>query len=332
MRDESILLSRVYISIGNQYLLQDLSALNKLSCANILINNDKLYENLLPPSKELNAIPKFPLTKSDVPPNSIHLTANPALGSRQHYYHFLLGVLLPFVNWYIDSMEYPNLPIIIQSCDLFDKHLNSLNIPNLIIKKHPDFEFCRYFSSTLVSLPNFDFPENYNIKDIQCSSNYLIGKAKYFNQTHFQDASNLSFPKILLINRCIPDDFYNSPESESKTSGIQRRSVPNFQDIYNEIKKYCPVKVELEHIDLFTQINLFHQADIVIAQHGAALSNIVFCKTDAVIMEFVVGSHRKYFSNLASLLNLKYIPLHQESEHAPVNIQELRRALSSLLS
>ena len=267
----------------------------------------------------------------NIPEKATHLSVINQNGSREHYYHFLIGVLLPLINWKITAHGKIDGPVLMRSCAILDKHLISLDIPKLAIKKKIDFQLSEHFCSNVESICGYDFPEKYDSNKIRLASNYLIARADKLNHKYFKKARESSLPRVLMINRSKPNEFYNSPESEKKTTGNQRRSIPNFQEMCDGIQKYYPEIIELEDLDLYSQIALFNCADIVIAQHGAALANIVFCKQNTIILEIAYGKHREHFSNLASSLNLKYVHLNQGGDHSPVEIEAFNCAFSKVI-
>ena len=54
------------------------------------------------------------------------------MGSRQHYYHFLLGVLLPLADYLARTGE-ATLPMMVRSCGPLDAILYELQLPRLMI-------------------------------------------------------------------------------------------------------------------------------------------------------------------------------------------------------
>ena len=63
------------------------------------------------------------------------------------------------------------------------------------------------------------------------------------------------------------------------------------------------------NMSLLEQANLFHAAMVVMGAHGAALSNIVFCRSDVLIIEFPLSppSEGVYFKFVSKLLCLRYV-------------------------
>jgi FlaA1/EpsC-like NDP-sugar epimerase len=78
------------------------------------------------------------------------------------------------------------------------------------------------------------------------------------------------------------------------------------------------------------QIELFANSDCIIAQHGAALSNLVFCRPQTTVVEIIDGQPRcPFFSGLSERMQLKHVTFGQEHCKAPISIPEIMRVLRS---
>ena len=70
----------------------------------------------------------------------------------------------------------------------------------------------------------------------------------------------------------------------------------------------------------------FGSAKIIIAQHGAALANLIFAKPNTMVLEIVPKDHQiyfSYFSELAKILGLRYRVSIQKHSHANVDINDV---------
>lgn len=241
---------------------------------------------------------------------------------RQHYFHFLLGVLLPLINWHRNN----NDSVVVETCKIFDKHIHALQIPNLTIVKDIDnpTKIIRGYDTNGIT--------PYPVTSIKSASNWLVERAQ----------SRLPY-KILIINRGKPDDFYKSSEYDpvvvgKNSAGNERRSIPNFADLCSKLSYLNPKIVELEECDLFTQVSLFNAADIIIAQHGASLTNLIFCKPETVVIEIRSNfqdkkDHQgKAYEKLSHAMGLmKHIRIKKDSEHSPINIDSVMDAVKYAL-
>ena len=89
-------------------------------------------------------------------------------------------------------------------------------------------------------------------------------------------------------------------------------------------------------LSVFEQQQLFSQAAVVIAPHGAALTNLLWCAPGTKILEFVPeGHHNPGFRDLATLGKLDYAvqqsgKVSPQSEELWLDLQPLQRYLQQL--
>ena len=249
-------------------------------------------------------------------------------GSYQHYYHFLLGYLLPLVYWLYKEKnisKYKN--IFIEDTKVMNKHLKNVFPQKVeIFSKYNKFQIlCKK------TLLGFDNKNNYPINKIKESTNIL---KKILSNKPFYQKDNFK-KKILIIDRGKSEDFYNSDESVIKGSANQRRSTPNLKNIKELLNNFDYKYVYLENESLINQIKMFSESDFIIAQHGAALSNIIFCDKNTVINEIrpnkKIFKNKDHFENLALALGLCYEEIFQENNHSEVDIVEIFNNIRSHL-
>ena len=85
------------------------------------------------------------------------------------------------------------------------------------------------------------------------------------------------------------------------------RRVVNEEEVTLFLQKEGFEVVQTEHLNFAEQIALFHQAEVVVAPHGAGLSNLVFCNKDAKVLQFFSPRNPCIcFWTLSNLLSLEY--------------------------
>jgi hypothetical protein len=262
--------------------------------------------------------------------NTKYLSFKNLGGSVQHYYHFMLGFMVPLVlRMEQEKSQAKPSKSAIRSCGPMDRHLRVLNYPNLEIispfkhKVVTSGVFKKFVAGETLS--GFDHYDHYDQSVFREAAKII--KARLGVKAGV--VSNQS-PKVIAINRSV-DHFYNSRHSEKKTSGNQRRSIPNFGDLEKHLASTCPdfKAVVLENTSLADQIELFQPADVIIAQHGAALVNILFARPGTKIIEIAPPQQPlEYFSRLAECLGLNYCCYHQAGVHADVDPQAIAALLN----
>jgi hypothetical protein len=136
-------------------------------------------------------------------------------------------------------------------------------------------------------------------------------------------------PRILVIERGDSDPFYLSGRAEKPSSGRDRRSIGNHAELVRALQQRFPGtrNVLLEGVPLAEQIALFHAADVVVAQHGAALANAVWMRPEAAIVEIRPlpkrESWRNHFKFLAASLGIAYMDVRQAADFSPIDVASI---------
>lgn len=270
-------------------------------------------------------------------------------GNVQNYTQFLLNYLLPLIHWlYVEKNILRYESIYIEDPKIMRKHLKNIFPKKVKIYKE-DYDSEINKSKTLTGFFSRDRPirkSNYSLNSIRESTEEL--KSLLSN-------SQIDSKKILIINRGKPDKFYTSdgissdtlpgganslfnsdgtPKRNRKGSSIERRSTPNLINIKNLLENYKFIELETESLE--NQIKLFGEHDIIIAQHGAALTNIIFCKKNSIIIEIrprrdkkdSVSDSSRYekqnaFEILSQSLGHKYFEVFQEHNHSEINLKDI---------
>jgi len=113
-----------------------------------------------------------------------------------------------------------------------------------------------------------------------------------------------------LNNLSIP--FENQSKLFSKRVYVSRKNA-KYRHILNENEFQTAIShlnfstYLLEEMSLSDQISLFKNAEIIIASHGAGLTNIVYCQSRTKIIEFFPENYyEECYQNISSLLDLDH--------------------------
>jgi hypothetical protein len=122
-----------------------------------------------------------------------------------------------------------------------------------------------------------------------------------------------SHKKIILIERILSS---NIDKNNFNNFSGERRIIFNHYELQQKLaKKYGErfLNVSLDNINIFQSFNIFNNADIIIGQHGAGLSNIFFMHKHKTLIEICPDWNKfnNWFKNLADFCQLKYIPINQ---------------------
>jgi hypothetical protein len=263
-------------------------------------------------------------------------------GSVQHFYHFLLGYLLPFLEQC--HRLRPTHRFMFRDCGPMNDLLRQLD--GFLIDTLP----ANFVLSSLVGLnkansaipriivPGFDLPSAYERdRFVRCRK---VMQALYGAQIAAASAkypATASDRLVLVIDRAPPHPFYNTAASENRSAGAARRSVPNMAEIGDMIAaRHDVLLVRLEECSLFEQIHLFSRAWRVVGQHGAGLAHMIWARPDAGLVEIIPNPGRQalemipnadYFRGICDALAMAWCPVLQADQHAAVPPEEILAAL-----
>jgi len=178
-----------------------------------------------------------------------------------------------------------------------------------------------------IELPERDFAqiEYPKIDVIGCNGVFnprIIKESREFIFSKYNVKRDSSYPKVILIERgesveLIDESKYKMRiHKDALKNGKDRRCINDIDLLkgYFEDKKIDYKTLILENMSFEEQINYFHNAELVIASHGASLCNLLFCKEQTKVLEVmpsVVGERIQRFSinwykNLSESANLDY--------------------------
>jgi hypothetical protein len=208
-------------------------------------------------------------------------------GMPWHYHHFITDVVLPFfrrteknrskiTDVYFKDNQY-------QSIGTFTKHFEDFFGIKAHLLKPRKFRnlkapILRLKSMALKSFTDRNYKSLYrylrdNLK-VQCDKS----------------------PKILLIQRSKEDlHFDNLEKARRNKTGAERRRIGNHKELRDALSKKGVVNLVLEGMNFLDQIKYFFNAKVIIGQHGAGLTNMVWMPAGKVLELISEKSEDKSF-------------------------------------
>lgn len=112
--------------------------------------------------------------------------------------------------------------------------------------------------------------------------------------------SSLSAYEANLVDRREKRNIYVSRNRSS------RRHISNETELLECLKRFNFEVVYLEELSIAEQISVFKNASVIVAPHGAGLSNVIFCENASVIEIFNPNYGTAGFRLLAQLVGSEY--------------------------
>jgi capsular polysaccharide biosynthesis protein len=122
--------------------------------------------------------------------------------------------------------------------------------------------------------------------------------------------------------------------TERKTGSTFRAGTPRDEDeVVEMLRGYGFESYALEELSVATQVELFANAELVVAPHGAGLANVLYAD-DVAIVELFGESKKTTFYRLAKLLDHDYRLTTNAERHTDIVVdvpgleREVRRVLA----
>lgn len=162
------------------------------------------------------------------------------------------------------------------------KILNSKSIKHfysneIVICEHPYFKKKKWWDN-YKKIPDWIVSEN--LKNFKKSKKI---KNKYFKKIYI-DRSDTSHP---------------------------HNQVANMKEIYEILRKYNFKIIKLAQIGFDEQVNIFNNADLILAPHGAGLKNLIYCRKKTIIIEIKEKNFTKnyLYKHLSKICGLKHFEI-----------------------
>lgn len=247
-------------------------------------------------------------------------------GSVEHYYHFVLGFMVPLL---LRPQPPSGTSVVVRSCGPMDAHLVALGLPWLtIIPKQAWRELELGGGVEVDRVSGFD--------DQDCYDPDLFKRARTLVWQCTGISNSPPDHTVLLVNRGKCPDYYRSEAVEIETSADLRRTVPNMPELEAKFAQAgWPVRtVELETASLRDQVARFARTRILVAQHGAALVNMLWMAPGAAIIEINPLSPSEKFHScfrlLAQACGHRYAAVTQTGPHSAVPAEAVLAAYHEL--
>jgi hypothetical protein len=67
-----------------------------------------------------------------------------------------------------------------------------------------------------------------------------------------------------------------------------RRQIKNIAEIKHSLKEYGITFIDFDGLSVIEQVNIVRDAELIIGQHGAGLTNVIFAKENCSVVEFFI--------------------------------------------
>ncbi len=263
----------------------------------------------------------------------LFVEVNKCCGSIEHYNHFFGAVILPLLETY----ENRGLP---QNSVLLLPDFGPMNPKAEDLLMHLGFKAKFLPDTAVLELKKIGELVDYNLKIIlpAYDAYWVSGySAPHFAVKQARNALRKIADKTCpqnsnsIGNQIITFVYRKPPIHSDRTSGSQRRSIPNASVIGKKLEELPNVTlnyIAFEGMGLVEKFNLMRHTNIFIVQHGAALTAMYWMTPGSMVIELVPKQIQKpkSYSNvlpagkvLAERMKLNYSRIMQDGTHKPIN-------------
>jgi len=175
-------------------------------------------------------------------------------------------------------------------------------LPHLCKRSYVDELLCCFFPKLEQIASVLEIPDNcINLQ-------YIPNPDTFTRDDHYTKESYIFLREKLLpfIQAYKPAEVYD--KIYISRSRATKRKIINSADFEKYLQMQGFHILYLEDLGAIEQMAYFYNASVIISPHGAALTNIIFCKEGTQVIEIASEkmSSMKHFSHIAESLNLNY--------------------------
>jgi hypothetical protein len=251
-------------------------------------------------------------------------------GSVEHFYHFILGYFMPLILWQERS---GTMAFTVRDCGPMNPWF-SLVRPGTDLDYMPPgvmLERAMTHRQEMQILRGWDDPTRFHRASFD-----LFSKAVLARVVAAPDTASAPQRRITVLDRRPSPDFYVGADSETHGSGADWRSLPNTSTIADALSALGDVAiVDSAALSPREQVEVLAGTNLVVAQHGAGLSNMVWMPPGSAVLEIrppLIPTINEIFANLASCRDFDYLAVDQEDEHSQVDPASVLAAAERLVS
>jgi len=249
-------------------------------------------------------------------------------GTPERFYHFLLGYLVPLALW---QERRGVMEIAVRDSGPHNEWFKLLQPQTSVELMPPGMMLERYLShrQERVVFHDWDNPTRFHRKSLALARASIVGRIE-----------PVGFPRertpiITIIERKPSIRHYRVRDAETPGGAADWRSIPNISEIAEALAEIGHVTViDTAGLSPQEQVSSLLQTDLLVAQHGGGLSNMLWMESGRSVIEILPPrppTIDAIFHNLAAARGLGYRAIPQVDEHAPVDTQLVIDAAKNLL-
>lgn len=251
-------------------------------------------------------------------------------GTPERFYHFMLGYFVPLVLW---QEKTGITEVAVRDSGPMNDWFDLLRPGTSVELLPPGVMLERVLShrQERVILHDWDNPTRFHHRSISRFANVVLERWPSLSAPRVP-----TVPRITILERRPSASYYRGSTAELQGGGSDWRSLPNIQELAGALAHLGEVSViDTAGMTPVEQLEALRHTDLLVAQHGGGLSNMVWMPVTSGVVEVLPPLPQTIdtiFRNLAAAKGLGYQAVAQEEVHAEVDIAAILAASTSLIA
>jgi hypothetical protein len=245
-----------------------------------------------------------------------HLKPGIGPGSVEHFYHFVFDYLLPLYELEI-SVGIVGKGHIVRDCGPMNMWLDFVFGPDAFVKM-PREKFdrgaSRRFWNREIQLDRFADRPGITIDPARFNDVLSAFRGRFLPT--IPDQKN-----ITVLDRRPPPSFYLDGRAEKAGGGSTRRSISNLDQLTDRLSMHHNASlIDFEDVLPAQQLRIISQTNVLIGQHGAGLTHLLFLPKNSLLVELnTVDPRLAFFKNLSEGIEREYREFIVDGDHVTLH-------------
>jgi capsular polysaccharide biosynthesis protein len=173
----------------------------------------------------------------------------------------------------------------------------------------------------LLNIDHIEIEESHNVKLVDLKLPTIVRWAGNHNADILLQLKNVILSEI-------PNENINAAPKRIFIERSGRRKIVNLEEVKTSLKPFNFDFIDFDGMTVLEQINSVRNCEILIGQHGAGLTNMLFISNNSKVIEIHINPNQNsgFFDDeyykIASLLNYEYYSLFASKEGDNQNVYE----------
>lgn len=249
-------------------------------------------------------------------------------GSVEHFYHFFLGYFMPVILW---QERTGTMTFTVRDCGPMNPWFSLVRPGTDLDFIPPGVMLQRVLThrQEMQILHGWDDPTRFHRASLDTFVDAVLAR------TAVPEAA-AGRKRITVLDRAPSPDFYVSAKSETYSSGADWRSLPNTRAVAEALGGLGDVTLlDTAALTPQEQVAALSRTDLLVAQHGAGLANMVWMPSGGAVLEIkppLMPTINEIFAYLAAARGLGHVAVDQADEHAPIDVAAVVDSAERLLA